>query len=87
MDPHSFKLPSCEKQLVILYRFFDQKTDETWKEYLHYCEGIMSYPKAELIFPIIFNEISFCEEMMARIRVHLSAEAQRDIDYDDFSTW
>jgi len=87
MNPHDLPLPKDQKDLVLLYRFFDQKTDNVWKEYMLYCESLISYPRASMIFPIIFTEIYFCEEMMARIRVHLSDESLRDIDYDDFSTW
>jgi len=87
MDPHSLELPKTQEELLILYRFFDQKTEDVWREYILYCETLISYPRASLIFPIIFTEINFCEEVMGRIRVHLSEESLRGIDYDDFSTW
>jgi len=87
VDPHSIVLPKKQEDLVFLYRFFDQKTDDIWKEYVLYCDSYITYPNATLIFPIIFTEIYFYEEMMTRIRVHLSEESLRNIDYDDFSTW
>jgi hypothetical protein len=87
MDPYSLELPKTQEDLIILYRFFDKKTHDVWREYVIYCESLLSYPRANLIFPIIFTEINFCEEVMARIRVHLSEESLRDINYDEFSAW
>jgi hypothetical protein len=66
-------LPKGNEDLKRLYLYVNQKINEIWQEYVHFSE-ITYNPATPKIFGIIFCEMDFYEEILGRIRVHLSED-------------
>lgn len=69
----NINLPKGNEDLKKLYLYVNKKINEIWQEYVHFSElnYSSSTPK---IFKIIFCEMDFYEEILGRIRVHLSED-------------
>lgn len=81
-------IPNDFEGVKMLVKMIEKRLTHLWMEYTEFANSIKVLSPTSLIYPILFGEIDFYEEILAVIRSQLPEELLKEIDYESFlSNW
>ncbi len=81
-------IPNDFEGVKMFVKMIEKRLTHLWMEYTEFANSIKVLSPASLIYPILFGEIDFYEEVLAVIRARLPEELLKEIDYESFlSNW
>ena len=81
-------IPNDFEGVKMFVKMIEKRLTHLWMEYTEFANSIKVLSPASLIYPILFGEIDFYEEILAVIRSRLPEELLKEIDYESFlSNW
>ena len=81
-------IPNDFEGVKMFVKMIEKRLTHLWMEYTEFANSIKVLSPTSLIYPILFGEIDFYEEILAVIRSQLPEELLKEIDYESFlSNW
>jgi hypothetical protein len=81
-------IPKDFEGLKMFVKMIEKRLTNLWMEYTEFASKIRVMSPTSLIYPILFGEIDFYEELLSTIRTSLPEHLLKELEYESLlSNW
>ncbi|MHA1942472.1 MAG: hypothetical protein ACW97P_12260, partial [Candidatus Hodarchaeales archaeon] len=81
-------IPKDFEAIKTFVQIIEKRLTNLWMEYTEFTNKIRVLSPSSLIYPILFGEIDFYEEVLAAIRASLPEHLLKELEYESLlSNW